>query len=123
MHDLESGSRSAQPWFNADLESGSRSAVASMLCSSSRWAEGDTCLMAGAGGSASSAMPCDAGSGALLDWSSVHGSFAEVLRGMSPPPSVVLTPDTRQMEEEEAGRSMQKDKQERAEIPGKSCVN
>jgi hypothetical protein len=37
-------------------------------------------------------------SGALLDWSSVHGSFAEVLRGMSPPPSFGLGPDSAQLQ-------------------------
>jgi hypothetical protein len=30
---------------------------------------------------------------ALIDWSAVHGSFAEVLRGMSPPPSFGLDPN------------------------------
>ena len=45
-------------------------------------------------------------SGALLDWSSVHGSFAEVLRGMSPPPSFGLGPDSAQLQRaaSEAGR-------------------
>jgi len=34
----------------------------------------------------------DSSNDALLDWSAVHGSFAEVLRGMSPPPSIGMPP-------------------------------